>query len=80
MTRTSGLANLKRIHRLLAQKLETLNSKPSRMLIKVGKLLTELIASVIVIEKVENVLGVEPMDIVVHIPNISGMEIVLNQC
>ena len=40
----------------------------------------EPIVSVIVIEKAENVLGVEAMDTVVHTLNINGMEIVLNQC
>ena len=50
------------------------------MLIKGGKLLMELIVSVIVIDWVENVIGVVVMDTVVHILNINGMEIVLNQC
>ena len=40
----------------------------------------ELIVSVIVIDWVENVIGVVVMDTVVRIQNINGMEIVLNQC
>ena len=64
----------------MIQKFEISNSKPSRMLIKAGKSSMEPIVSVIVIEKVENALGVEVMATVVHTLNINGMETVLNQC
>ena len=47
---------------------------------KDGKSLMELIVSVIVIDWVENVIGVVAMGTVVHIQNINGMEIALNQC
>ena len=50
------------------------------MLIKDGKSLMELIVSVIVIDWVENVIGVVAMDTVAHIQNINGTEIALNQC
>ena len=50
------------------------------MLIKDGKSLTELIVSVIVIDWAVNVIGVVAMGTVVHIQNINGMEIALNQC
>ena len=50
------------------------------MLIKDGKSLMELIVSVIVIDWVENVIGVVAMGTVVRIQNTNGMEIALNQC
>ena len=80
MTKQSGLQNQKLIIQLRARKFEILNSKQNKMLTKDGKLLMELIVSVIVIDWVENVIGVVAMDTVVHIQNINGMEIVLNQC
>ena len=80
MTKMSGLQNRKRIIRPRVRKFEILNSKQNKMLIKGGKSLMELIVSVIVIDWVENVIGVVAMDTVVHIQNINGMEIVLNQC
>ena len=80
MTKLSGLQNQKLIIRPPARKFEISNSKRNRMLIKGGKLLMELIVSVIAIDWVENVIGVVAMGTVAHIQNINGTEIALNQC
>ena len=80
MTKKSGLQNRKLIIPPPVRKFVISNSKQNRMLIKVGKSLMELIVSVIVIDWAANVIGVVAMGTVVHIQNINGMEIALNQC
>ena len=80
MTKKSGLQNRKLIIPPPVRKFVISNSKQNRMLIKVGKSLMELIVSVIVIDWVENVIGVVAMGTVVHIQNINGTEIALSRC
>ena len=80
MTKKSGLQNRKLIIPPPVRKFVISNSKQNRMLIKVGKSLMELIVSVIVIDWVENVIGVEPtVSVAIKVKKIS-MAIVQQIC